>query len=97
MFTEIVPPRLVAHEQQPVGQHANPLAFSAEDVVFRKGHHMPCSTTKSHAARYLRVSSPCCADPDVGRVSKVRSVLNFETPAPGITGLGNRDGVRPES
>jgi hypothetical protein len=62
VLTEIVPPRLVADEQQPIGQHANPLAIGTEGVVVHlEGHHMPSSTTNYHAARYLRVAARRCA------------------------------------
>ena len=50
MLAKIVTARLIAHEEQPIGQHANPLAITAEDVVVRveRGHtatldnQMPC-------------------------------------------------------
>ena len=43
VFAEDVPSRLVAHEQEPIGEHPNRRAFCGEDVVVRfKDHHMPC-------------------------------------------------------
>src|SRR4029077_20369785 len=61
VLTEIVPPRLVADEQQPIGQHANPLAIDAEELfIHLENHHTPSRTTKCHAAPYMRAGSLNC-------------------------------------
>jgi len=61
VLAKIVSPRLVAHEQQPIGQPSNPLAISAEDLVVGvNGHHTSCRTTKYHAALYVLARARHC-------------------------------------